>query len=341
MYIQAMPEAIYSTYEVRVRAVQAVLSGQRMVHVAQAYQVDYSTLYRWRERYHDGKKFSGLKRKEGSGRRRILTFDEFKQLIEMVLEPASEFGYETDFWTCRRLMQVIRQEFGISLSQPTMWRMLRDAGLTYQKPERQYFQANERVRRRWLRYEAPKIRKAVKEYRAVLYFEDESNISLTAYLAKTWAFMGETPTQRVTGARGSTSAMSALSPAGQLVFRLHDKRIASAEVIHFLDQLLRHHKHRHLVVVMDQARPHTSKKTKGYMASQKRLHVFYLPPYSPDFNADEQVWNHLKHQELKGHQAKTKAELKKLTRKKLRKMSKDTNLLHGIFFRCCIAHFMN
>jgi hypothetical protein len=28
-------------------------------------------------------------------------------------------------------------------------------------------------------------------------------------------------------------------------------------------------------VVMDQARPHTSKKTKAYVESQPRLHTFY------------------------------------------------------------------
>ena len=155
----------------------------------------------------------------------------------------------------------------------------------------------------------PKIRRAVRKYRAILYFQDEANISLTALLAKTWAPRGKTPKQEVTGKRGGVSAMSAISGSGQLLFRLHDKRIASEEVMEFLDQMLKHHLRRHLVVVMDQAPPHTSKRTKAFIASKLRLHVFHLPKYSPDWNPDEKVWNHLKHQELKGHQAKTKAEL--------------------------------
>jgi transposase len=84
-----------------------------------------------------------------------------------------------------------------------------------------------------------------------------------------------------------------------LVFRLHYKRIVSAEVIDFLGQLLRHHARRHLVVVMDRAPLHVSKATVGYVTSQVRLHLFYLPLYSPDWNPDEKVWNHLKHQKLK------------------------------------------
>jgi hypothetical protein len=69
----------------------------------------------------------------------------------------------------------------------------------------------------------------------------------------------------VTGTQGGVSAMSALSGQGRLLFRLFDKRIGSAEVIDFLDQMLQFHKRRHLVVVMDQAKPHTSQLTTAYI----------------------------------------------------------------------------
>ncbi len=138
-------------------------------------------------------------------------------------------------------------------------------------------------------------------------------MSLTAFLGKTWLPCGQTPKAKVTGKRGGVAAMSAISRRGHLLFRLHNKRIASPEVIDFLRQMLKHHERRHLVVVMDQAPPHTSKLTRTYIESQKRLHVFYLPKYSPDWNPDEKFWNHLKHQELTRHQAKTNEEPRKLT----------------------------
>ena len=93
-------------------------------------------------------------------------------------------------------------------------------------------------------------------------------------------------------------------------------------------------------MVMDQAPPHVSKKTRNFIASQRRLHVFYLPPYSPDFNPDEKVWNHLKHQELKSHQARTKAEIRELAQRKLDELSRNRRLVQGIFFRCCIADLL-
>jgi len=59
----------------------------------------------------------------------------------------------------------------------------------------------------------------------------------------------------------------------------------------------------------------------GFIADHLRLHVFHLPTYSPDWNPDEQVWNYLKHQELQGHQARTKAELLNITNDKLTTMA--------------------
>jgi len=336
-----MDGVAYSTFDVRVRAVHAVrVENLPISVVAKAYGTDRSTIHRWLCRY-DRSGDAGLVRRPVSGRPRKLSRLDGAALQRVVLAPASNYGYETDFWTTRRLIQVIAEEFGVQLSKQTVARRLHDAGLTYQKPEREYFELSEEQRADWIRTEVPKIHAAVRDHRAILYFQDEANVSLTAILARTWGLRGKTPKQAVTGKRGGVSAMSAITSQGHLIFRLHEKRITSPEVIDFLGQMLRHHPRRHLVVVMDQAPPHTSHATMEFINGQRRLHVFHLPKYSPDWNPDEKVWNNLKHQELKGHQARTKAELAALTQAKLNDMSNDRRLLRGIFFRCCVANILH
>jgi transposase len=306
--------------------------------VAEVFGTDRKTIRRWLGRYRlEGE--SGLHRRPGSGRPRILEALGESELRRVILRPASDFGYETDLWTIKRLQAIIEDQYTIRISKNTVWRRLREAGLTYQKPEREYYELDEDARRAWARREIPKIRRAVLEFQAILYFQDEANVSLTAFLGKTWGLRGQTPKVKVTGRRGGVAAVSAISRRGYLLFRLYEKRITSTEVIEFLKQMLTHHKRRHLVVVMDQAPPHMSRATTQYIESQRRLHVFYLPKYSPDWNPDEKVWNHLKHQELSAHTARTKAELKALTHQKLRHMSRNPELIRGIFFRCCVAHF--
>jgi hypothetical protein len=157
----------------------------------------------------------------------------YRKLLSIVLKPASSLGYETDFWTCGRLCHVFHKTFGLKSSKWTIWRWLRDAGLTYQKPQRQYFEASEKDRKEGLKKELPKIRRTVKKHNAILYFEDEATISLTALLGKTWSLRGKTPVQKVTGKRGGVSAMSAISKKGNLIFTLHEKKLPPQKLFIF------------------------------------------------------------------------------------------------------------
>jgi transposase len=321
----------------RARAVQAVLSqGFAIGDAAKAYSTDRTTLFRWIRRYEQQGE-TGLQRQAGSGRPRKLKEVGSQRFWNLVLQPATKFGYETDLWTVARVHQVVQAKLKVVVSRDTIWRRLREAGLTYQKPERQYFQADDKARQEWLEHTLPQVRETVRKYRAILYFQDEADVSLTAFLGKTWAPRGKTPKGQVTGKRGGAAALSAISRRGHLLFALHQKRIASDEVIHFLAHMLQHHRKRHLVVLMDNAPPHTSKKTVTFIDSQPRLHAFNFPSYSPDWNPDEKVWNHLKHHELKSHQAKTKNELTELTHQKLNGMANNPHLVRGLFFRCCVA----
>jgi transposase len=330
----------YSTMEMRVRAVRAALAGEPVGQVARAHGVTRMTLFRWLERYREVGGEQGLQRRPVSGRPRKLQCISEYNFKRMVLAPATRFGFETDLWTVARLHAVLVDRFNEDVSEDTVWRRLRDAGLTWQTPEREYFQADAEERRLWQEEMVPEIHETLKKTRGILYCQDEASVCLTPLLGKTWALRGKPRKVKVTGNRASVSAMSAISPGGRLVFRLHEKRIASAEVIDFLGQLLRHHAKRHVVVVMDQAPPHTSGKTMNYIASQPRLHVFHLPTYSPDWNPDEKVWNHLKNHELKAHRAQTKQELYDLTTEKLENMSRAPDLLQGLYFRCCVSELL-
>jgi len=186
-----MGEGTHLTTEYRRRAVDAVLDGMTKTAVAVAYGIDRKTITRWVNRFQEGGG-DALLRQVGSGRRRKLEDLAEEELLRIVLAGAAAYDFETDLWTVGRLRRVIADEFQIQVSKNTVWRRLRDAGLTYQKPEREYYEIDEASRKKWLRYEVPKIRRAVTKHRGILYFQDESNISLTAFLGKTWSPCGQT-----------------------------------------------------------------------------------------------------------------------------------------------------
>ena len=66
----------------------------------------------------------------------------------------------------------------------------------------------------------------------------------------------------------------------------------SEEVVGFFQALHKVMPHPY-VLVMDNAKPHTSKVTKAYLYDNKVPYV-YLPPYSPEYSPIETVFAHFK-----------------------------------------------
>lgn len=325
------------------KAINAILNyNQSVEQVAKTMGVHRANVYRWLNRYQKSRSVERIKNSKSGRQSKICGADSGK-ILALLMKPATKYGFDTDFWTTRRIAQVIKKKMKISVSRMAVHRTLSKHKQSYKTPETRYYEADTDQQKEWQEKVVPKIKATVRKHRAILYFEDESNVSLTPVVAKTWGPIGAKITKKITGNRGSVSAISAISSDGRLIFNVHDnnKRYGAKDIIHFLSEMLEHHPSRHLVVIMDQAPSHRAKLVKDYIVRQKRLHVFYLPPRSPEFNPDEKVWDHLKNQELKSHQAMNTRTLKKITKTKLRKMSRDKRVLMGIFRRSDGAAFFD
>jgi transposase len=117
---------------------------------------------------------------------------------------------------------------------------------------------------------------------------------------RTYAPIGQTPVLREWWTREHLSAISALSPEGKLYFHCQDQAINSADVVAFLEHLLREVPGR-LVIIWDGAPIHRSHTIREFLANgaARRLHVERLPAYAPELNPGEGLWQQLKGVELR------------------------------------------
>lgn len=298
--------------------------------------VSRETVHRWCRAKKANKSLS-RKQNPRSGRQPKINAGNVQEILRILKHPATHYGYETEFWTTFRVQQICNKVLRLKISRMAIHRALKKLDHTYRKPETRYYSKNKDTEMaKWRKTTVPKINRIIAKHRAILYFQDEANISLTATVAKTWGARGASLIKNVSPHRGSVSAISAISSSGNLVFNVHDhnKRYNSNDIINFLQQMLRQHRRRHLVVIMDRAPCHTSRKVRAFVELEKRLHVFLLPPSSPELNPDEKVWDHLKNKELRDHRATTTKELKRLARLKLTRMSTNRRVLMGIYRRC-------
>jgi len=77
-----------------------------------------------------------------------------------------------------------------------------------------------------------------------------------------------------------------------LYFAVHEKNVKAEEAEAFLRQLQRS-LGKKLIVVMDRWAVH--RKVARMLAGDERFRIEWLPPYAPDLNPVEHVWNHAKY----------------------------------------------
>jgi transposase len=114
----------------------------------------------------------------------------------------------------------------------------------------------------------------------------------------TWAPVGQTPVVRSTGARYRYNMLSAINNKGELRFMLTTRGVNTTVFIEFLQRLMRYAQ-RPIFLIVDGHPTHRCRAARRYVAStQGRLRLFFLPPYSPELNPEEMVWNEVKRNQV-------------------------------------------
>jgi transposase len=76
-----------------------------------------------------------------------------------------------------------------------------------------------------------------------------------------------------------------------------DRHITSVQTAAFLRDLLRHLRGR-VIIVWDNGPMHKGEPIRRVLADYPRLAVEWLPPYAPELNPVEHLWNHIKYGQL-------------------------------------------
>ena len=183
----------------------------------------------------------------------------------------------------------------------------------------------------WLAEDFPKIQALAKKARATLYFSDEAGVRSDFHAGTTWAAKGKTPVVEATGQRYGMNIISAISPRGDMRFMTVEGRMNAGKFIEFLKRLL-HNAKRPVFLIVDGHPSHRARKVFEFVRKTKgKLRLFFLPPYSPELNPDELVWNHLKNHGVGKRIVKSREELKRVVIGHLRYLQKTPDLVRAFF----------
>jgi hypothetical protein len=124
----------------------------------------------------------------------------------------------------------------------------------------------------------------------VIVHADEASFRQTPTLCRTWSVRGCQPTVPIRGERNTRKILGAVSvPDARFVWRHQTDYFDAETYLTFLEDALLpgfHRRGRRVYLVQDNASSHKKPVVYEWVAQQrKRIEVFCLPPYSPEFNA--------------------------------------------------------
>ena len=323
---------------IRVRAVRRIEEGESPEVVVKALGMNRRTVYRWIALYREGGA-EALTAKPLMGRPLKLNGARLRWIYRtIVTKNPLQLRFPFALWTREMVKELIERKYGVTLSVVSVGRLLKKLGLTCQKPLMRAFQQDPVVVEQWIEEDYPKIKQLARREKAEIYFEDEAGIRSDYHRGTTWGIKGSTPVVITTGARFSLNMVSAITSKGTMRFMTYKGKMKAPLFCEFLKRLV-HNAPGKIFLILDGHPVHRSSLVKRFVEATKgKLRLFYLPPYSPELNPDELVWNNVKgkvgRSSLKGpddFREKVLHHLKSLQRtpEKIRNFFKEPNLRYA------------
>lgn len=272
---------------------------------------------------------------------KILSDDQEQQIIRQLIDKnPQQLQFKFALWTREAVKHLIKYELDIDMPISTVGHYLKKWEFTSKKPIKRAYERKDEKTQKWLNEEYPKIKKQAKEENADIWWGDETAcVSLPSNL-KGYAKKGSKikPILTHPAQKFKINMISAITNTGKTMFSLYDDPINVDRFIDFLQKVI-DSSNKKVYMIVDNLRVHHAKLVTAWIEEHKdKIAIFYLPPYSPEFNPDEYLNQDYKRNANKNNIPFTKVQLRKNTEKYMNELVKNQEKVANFFKHPSIAY---
>jgi transposase len=277
--------------EVKIKLIFLNLIANLKVDLGKAceiFAIATSTGYLWIGQWNQ-EGYEGIKGKENKGGRPPKLSDE-------ALEKVKDLLKEKECWTTKEVRGLIKERFGVELSEDQVVRILRHkVKMHFSKPYpvdyRRPKNAEELLENQLQLTFSLLKENGLKEEDIAVGFVDEASPQNTANTVRVWSFEKTRSIKNTTRFKANTIGFYAISGESVEGFLENSK---AESIASFLEEVRKaNEKSQAVVVVIDNFPSHKSETVKE-KAKALGVYLVYLPRYSPDLNPIEYIWRSIK-----------------------------------------------
>jgi transposase len=169
-----------------------------------------------------------------------------------------------------------------------------------------------------------------------LLFTDEASFRQDSTLHATWSRVGHPPEVPVTGERKSVKILGAVELWRTRFHYRSDTVFNASSYLLFLEQLARPYRRQGAILIQDNASYHKETEVwNWFRANRHWLEVHQLPPYSPERNPTERLWQHTRRTGTHNRYFATRLELESTLRRVFGEMQCHPVLIRSYLLPFC------
>ena len=321
-------------HELRKTIMRMLKDGKSGKEIAKTLGVSEGHVSNVKKLYEKGgaKALQPKKRGRPAGKNQILTPEQEKEIQQIIVDKTPEqLRFKECMWTRNNIREMIKEKYGIEIKLSTLGYYLARWGFTAQRPVKRAYKQDAKKIDAWLNSEFPGITARAEKEDAEIFFGDETNIQNTANYARGYAPKGHTPVVQVEAQKLKIEMLSAISKRGKLHFLLYKDSMNADKLIDFMTRLIADSKKK-VFLILDNLRVHHAKAVTAWLEKHKaQIELFYLPPYSPEYNPDELLNSDIKRNAGAKQSPRNQAQLESNVQNRLAYLSDTPSLIASFF----------
>jgi transposase len=300
---------------IRLKAQTIVMrsNGMKVKDISVAMFRDVRTIERWIKDFSERRMasiFSGRIGNEYAGK---LTRVQKEKIQRVLKEKPSIYGLPKEFWDVPQLKKYIYARFGSVYESDRSYHFLLEFGnLSFKFPDKFNVRRNEKQIGERMDEIYGEILPLLEDPNWEVFCSDETRMQLEAITRRAWIKKGEKTVIKV---ERTDDYQNYLGFLNQKTFQCHVFEIAwgrLTEIIRATGEFIKLYPNKKICIIWDNATCHKGILMREALSKGgllERVHLVTLPPYAPDHNPIEHVWNIIKNK-LSNNQGKDFEETK-------------------------------